>query len=315
MGTESTHYELATLIRDEALRLGFSACGFASVSDVDEVVYNRWQEWIACGKHDKMQYMERYADVRSNPQSLLPEARTVISVALNYYPAEPMPDENPRFARYAYGDDYHEIIREKLQELSQYIQSLSPCRCRVCCDTAPIFERYWAVQAGIGFIGRNSQLIIPHRGSYFFLGELLTTLPLPATNTKHERLCGECHRCVQACPVGAIGQDGTIDARLCISCQTIENRGELPSIVIERMGKRVYGCDTCQEVCPHNIHACPTTIKELQPHTEMKNLSYNRLKNLTKEEFQTIFRRSAIKRAKYEGLMRNITSLDPTLFE
>lgn len=315
MDTASTPSKWATSIENEARRLGFSACGFASVGDVDDTVYARWQAWIADGKHDAMHYMERYPDLRRNPQGLLPGAHTVIVLTLNYCPADTLPHDHPQFARYAYGMDYHDIMRGKLQELAQHIQSLSPCECRVCCDTAPIFERYWAVQAGIGFIGRNSQLIIPQQGSYFFLGEVLTTLTIPATPATPARECGTCRRCIEACPVGAIAADGTIDARKCISCQTIENKGALPPTVVKNMGRRVYGCDTCQEVCPHNINAQPGTIEELQPAEWLKSLNYHRLKNLSPEEFRSLFRHSAIKRAKYEGLMRNINALDPTLFE
>lgn len=314
MDTDSTYCDVAESIRIEAMRLGFSACGFAAVCDVDAAVYLRWEKWINDGKHDCMQYMERYPSVRRNPQELLPAAKTVISVALNYYPGRQLPQGNPRFARYAYGQDYHEIMREKLQQLARYIQDLSTCECRVCCDTAPIFERYWAVQAGLGFTGRNSQLIIPHRGSYFFLGEVLTTLSLPSSRPLSLH-CGDCRRCVDACPMGAIGEDGVIDARRCISCQTIENRGILSDEVVNKMGKRVYGCDTCQEVCPYNRDAQPTDVEELQPTETMCGLTYERMKNLTKEEFQSIFRHSAVKRVKYEGLMRNISALDALLFE
>lgn len=309
-----THCDIDNLIHDEALRLGFSACGYASVEDVDARVYTHWQRWIEQGKHADMQYMERHSDIRRNPQGLLPQARTIISVALNYSPPEMLPREHPQFARYAYGEDYHTIMRDLLQQLVQFIQSLSPCDCRICCDTAPIFERYWATKAGIGFIGRNSQLIIPHQGSYFFIGEILTTLTL-TPSTPLNINCGSCRRCIDACPMSAIADDGSIDARRCISCQTIENRGELPKTVTEQLGRRIYGCDTCQEVCPHNRHTQPTAIKRLFPLPQLKELSYDRLKNLSKEEFDTIFRHSAVKRAKYAGLMRNWSALNPELFE
>ena len=314
MGTLSELSDWGEDIRNAALQLGFSACGFASVADVAPIVYNRWKEWIADGKHDTMQYMERYGDIRLNPQGLLPNARSIISVALNYYPSQRMPDCNPRFAFYAYGQDYHTIVRQKLQALQQYIQSLVDCECRICCDTAPIFERYWAQKAGLGFIGRNSQLIIPGKGSCFFLGELITTLDLPAS-TPVEDGCGTCRRCIDGCPVRAIGEDGMIDARRCISCQTIENRNEIPVEVAERMGRRVYGCDTCQELCPYNKEAEPTDIIELKPSAEFESLNYERLRTLTADEFAHIFRHSAVKRVKYAGLMRNVEALNKSLFE
>lgn len=314
MDTDLRHSDVAEAIRAKALEIGFSACGFASVSDVPEAVYQHWQRWIADGKHASMGYMEQHAALRRNPQGLLPDARTVISLALNYYPSVSIPAGNPRFARYAYGADYHDVMRRMMGELVEYIQSLQCCDCRCCCDTAPIFERYWAVQAGVGFVGRNSQLIIPGRGSYFFLGEVLTTLTLPQDKPLMSQ-CGDCRKCVGACPVGAIGEDRSIDARRCISCQTIENRDAIPAEVAQRMGRRVYGCDTCQEVCPHNRHATPTHVAAFAPRAEFLTLTYQRMRALTQADFSRIFACSAVKRAKYQGLMRNVEALDPNLFE
>lgn len=314
MATTLIPSDIAASITARAQALGFAACGFATITEVDEAVMSRWQRWIAEGRHASMEYMERHATLRRNPQELLPGATTVISLALNYYPSEKMPETNPRIAYYAYGNDYHDIMRNKLSRLIEHIQSLTPCECRACCDTAPLFERYWAQRAGIGYAGRNSNLIIPGMGSYFFLGEIITTLSLPASEPC-KLSCGNCRRCIEACPVGAIDENGNIDARLCISCQTIENRGEIPSYVAQRMERRVYGCDTCQEVCPHNRLASATTIEELTPIEGLKELTYDRLRLLTPDEFRTLFRHSAIKRAKYEGLVRNVAALDATLFE
>lgn len=314
MATCSTPSETAEAIRSEAIRIGFSACGFAQVADVPAEVWNSWQEWIAAGKHDAMGYMERYGELRRNPEGLLDGAKTVISVALNYYPAKEPPRTYPRFAYYAYGKDYHEVLREMLQQLALFVQTLSGADIRICCDTAPIFERYWATRAGIGFIGRNSQLILPGKGSYFYLGELLTTATLqPSATTGQD--CGGCRRCIDACPTQAIGENSTIDARRCISCQTIENKAAIPPDVAARLGHRVYGCDTCQQVCPYNRSATPTAIAALQPDEEFLALSYDRLKNLSQEDYCRIFRHSAVKRAKYKGLMRNIAALDPRLFD
>lgn len=315
MTTESSSLALASSIRSEALRIGFSACGFAPVQPVPDAVFNRWREWIARGDHDTMRYMENHASIRRNPQELLPQARTIISLAVNYFPRKEMPAENPRFAYYAYGKDYHEVVRGMLQELSQYIHTHidSNAAMRTCCDTAPIFERYWAMRAGIGYIGRNSQLIIPGSGSYYFLGEIITTLDI-APSQPLDNSCKACRRCIDACPVGAIREDGSIDARKCISCQTIENRYDIPDHTVRHMGKRIYGCDTCQQVCPHNSHATATHISAFTPHEDMASLTYEKLRQLTRQEYNTIFRHSAVKRAKYEGLMRNLAALDNTLF-
>ena len=314
MATYLTPFETAEAIRIEAMRIGFSACGFASIADVPVEVWNCWHDWISAGKHDAMTYMERYGELRRNPTGLLNGAKTVICLALNYYPAKKQPRTHPRFAYYAYGKDYHEVLREMLQQLAGYVQQLAGGNERVCCDTAPIFERYWAVRAGIGFIGRNSQLILPHKGSYFYLGELLTTLSLP-NSFPIKSDCGNCRRCIDACPTHAIGENRTIDARRCISCQTIENKNAIPPEIVTRLGRRVYGCDTCQEVCPHNQYATPTQIADLQPNEEILNLTYNKLKHLSREDYNRIFRHSAVKRAKYEGLMRNVAALNPELFE
>lgn len=314
MATCLTPSETARTIRAEAIRIGFSACGFASVTDVPAEVWDCWHKWITAGKHDSMTYMERYGDLRRNPAKLLDGAQTVICVALNYYPAKKQPHNHPRFAYYAYGRDYHEVLREMLLQLAGFVRNLAGGDDRSCCDTAPIFERYWAVRSGIGFIGKNSQLILPDKGSYFYLGELLTTLMLPA-DTPAESGCGQCRRCIDACPTHAIGDDRTIDARRCISCQTIENKGTIPPDITARLGRRVYGCDTCQEVCPYNRYATPTDVTALQPNEEIFTLSYQKLKHLSHEDYCRIFRHSAVKRAKYEGLMRNVAALNPQLFD
>ena len=314
MDTDLRHFDPATAINTEASRLGFSACGYASIHTTPPAVIDQWQSWIAEGKHGPMSYMANHASLRSNVEELLPGAKTVISLALNYFPKEVQPTHHPQFAYYAYGSDYHDIMRCMMQQLADYIRSLAPCDCRICCDTAPLFERYWAQQAGIGFRGLNSQLIVPQKGSYFFLGEILTTLSIaPSQPCQNE--CGSCRRCIEACPVGAICGDGTIDARRCISCQTIENRGEIPTQVVTQLGRRLYGCDTCQQVCPHNRHATPTTTEALQPSAQFMALDYNALCQLTPDAFREIFRHSAIKRAKYDGLMRNLRALDVTLFD
>ena len=251
-----------------------------------------------------MDYLGNYLDLRDHPALLYPGARTIVCVALNYYPARFQPQEHPQFAYYAYGRDYHEVMRDKLRQLAAFVAPLSGDAGRVCCDTAPVRERYWAVQAGLGFIGRNAQLIIPGKGSYFFLGELLTTLALPPDEPLSNR-CGDCSLCREHCPVGALDVPGQVDARRCISCQTIENRGEIPPAVAARMGNRLYGCDTCQQCCPWNRAAVPSTHPEFAPSDELLALDAARFEALTPDDFNRIFRHSAVRRAKYAGLMRN----------
>ncbi len=304
MDSSSAPFEKKELIRSEALRLGFDVCGFACADEVDTQARDTYRRWLDEGKQAQMDYLGNYLDLRDNPARLYPGARTVICVALNYYPARLQPRDNPQFAYYAYGLDYHEVMRDKLRQLAAFVTTLSGDPGRVCCDTAPLRERYWAVQAGLGFIGKNAQLIIPGKGSYFFLGELLTTLALPPDQpvTAH---CGNCSLCREHCPTGALSQPGQVDARLCISCQTIENRGEIPPQVAAQMGNRVYGCDTCQQSCPWNQAATPSMHPEFAPSDEFLALDAARFEAMTPVDFNRLFRHSAVRRAKYAGLMRN----------
>ncbi len=304
MDTTLKPSDLREAIRREALRLGFEACGFATVNEVDVATQTDYRQWLEAGNHAQMEYLSNHLDLRDNPALLHPGARTIICVALNYYPAQHPAPGNPRFAYYAYGKDYHEVMREKLKQLAQFIQPYSHDEGRICCDTAPLRERYWAMRAGIGFIGKNAQLILPGKGSYFFLGELLTTLELPPDNPL-DIACSECNRCLDACPTHALFTPGKLDARRCISCQTIENRGEIAPEVANRMGNRIYGCDTCQLCCPHNQTAQSTTCTDFTPDEEFLSLDESQLEQMTPDDFSRIFRRSAVKRAKYSGLKRN----------
>ncbi|MGN0213398.1 MAG: tRNA epoxyqueuosine(34) reductase QueG [Muribaculaceae bacterium] len=294
-------------IKQRASELGFDACGFAKAEAVDDEAQQRYGEWIANGKNYAMPYAERYGDVRSNPVNLLPGAKTVISLAMNYFPAEKQDADALQIAYYAYGRDYHEVVRERLTQLALFIAENWEAECRVCVDTAPIREKYWAQRAGVGFVGRNNLLIIPGKGSYFFLGEVVTTLELqpdePCTKS-----CGNCRRCVDACPGGALSTDGSaLDAGKCLSCLLIEYRGEqLPDWAREAKGNRLYGCDQCQKVCPHNALAKPTKIADFAPRHDILSLTSADVEALTQDEFSRLFAHSAIKRVKLSGLKRNL---------
>jgi len=297
-------------IRKLAREQGFSACGFARAEPVKKEAVLAYRQWIDGGLNFSMHYMENYQAVRDNPTLLLDDARTVISFALNYYPEKLQPSTAPQFSYYAYGRDYHDVVRDRLRIVAGEITARTGCRCRVCVDTAPIRERYWAQQAGIGFIGRNNQLIIPGKGSYFFLGEIVTTLSLQPDKPCSAN-CGTCRRCIDACPANALpGNYGALDARRCLSCLTIEHRGELPEKMAEKLGNRVYGCDACQQACPHNSHATPTAVEEFTPSEEFLHISYESMGKMTEDDYRRIFRRSAVKRAKYSGLMRNYASIN-----
>lgn len=309
MDTSFSLSQCKEAIRQKAVDAGFTAVGFAEATTVDTEAVRHYDHWLAEGRHGSMGYMANHRDLRRDPRTLLDGARTVICLAMNYFPTRMQSPQAPQFAYYAYGRDYHDVVRQRLTEIAEFIRSQYGGECRCCVDTAPLRERYWAQRAGIGFVGRNNQLIVPRHGSYFFLGEILTTIALPPDNPLSIG-CGTCRRCVDACPVGAINTDGRcLDARLCISCMTIEHRGDLPDEVASRLGNRVYGCDECQKACPHNRFATPTTIEEFAPSDEFLSLTTERLSQITEEDYRHIFRRSAVKRAKYAGLMRNVEIL------
>lgn len=285
--------------------MGFEACGFAAAAPVDEQEVARYDRWIELGHHGCMAWAAGHKELRSNPSLLLEGAKTVISLALNYYPTRFQPPEAMRVAFYAYGRDYHEVMREKLTQLATFIQDITHCETRPCVDSAPIRERYWAQQAGIGFIGRNNCLIIPGKGSYFFLGEIVTTAQLPP-DEPCTLTCGDCGKCVDACPTGALTQEGAVDCNRCLSCLLIENHAEeLPEWVGDVVNQRVVGCDECQLCCPHNAHAVATTIEDFAPTDAVMELTKERIAQMTGGEFKRTFAHSAISRLRHKTLRRN----------
>ena len=285
--------------------MGFEACGFAAAAPVDEQEVARYDRWIELGHHGCMAWAAGHKELRSNPSMLLEGAKTIISLALNYYPTRFQPPEAMRVAFYAYGRDYHEVMREKLTQLATFIQEITHCETRPCVDSAPIRERYWAQQAGIGFIGRNNCLIIPGKGSYFFLGEIVTTAQLPP-DEPCTLTCGDCGKCVDACPTGALTQEGAVDCNRCLSCLLIENHAEeLPEWVGDVVNQRVVGCDECQLCCPHNAHAVATTIEDFAPTDAVMELTKERIAQMTGGEFKRTFAHSAISRLRHKTLRRN----------
>lgn len=300
--------DLSTQIKNKANQLGFDACGIAEVASADtEALF--FDRWIAEGCHAGMKYMENYRDIRLNPAGLVEGARSVISVALNYYPAVKQSPDAPRISYYAYGKDYHLVVKDKLRQLWQYITDLVPVfdTTRIFTDSAPILERYWAWKAGLGWIGKNTNLIIPGKGSFFFLGEIVTTLELDYDRPQANR-CGSCRRCLDACPTGALDRPGHLDAGKCLSYLTIEHKGDIPTEQAARLGNRLYGCDTCQEVCPWNRFARPTREAAFHPTPDFLSLQKESLQDFTREDYNRIFAKSAVKRAKYEGLIRTISN-------
>lgn len=299
-------------IKAEARALGFSACGIARASRVGRAEEAKLRRWIAADGYADMQYMANNLDKRLDPRLLMDGLKSIVSVAMNYAPARRMPEGELQFAAYALGKDYHDIVKARLHALAA---RLGVVRYRAFCDSAPVLERYWAVQAGLGWTGRNHQLIIPQAGSMFFLGELFLDFEVEYDRPMEQR-CGSCHACIDACPTHAItrsaaeGQGSEFNAALCLSYQTIENRGEIPPAVAEKMGDTVYGCDRCQAACPWNRFARPTAEPLLQPCDELLSMTRERWSRLTVEEYRFLFKGSAVKRAKYDGLMRNIRAIE-----
>ena len=299
----------AAEIKEKAKKTGFDACGIAQVATADtEALF--FDRWLKEGNHAGMAYMENHREIRLNPAGLVEGAKTVISVALNYYPEQRLPPEAPHIAYYAYGKDYHFVIKEMLNELWNAVTGQTDTgTARFFTDSAPILERYWAWKAGLGWIGKNTNLIILGKGSFFFLGEIVTSLEADHYDMPQKDRCGSCSRCLEACPTGALEGPRHLNARKCLSYLTIENRGEIPAEQAACLGNRLYGCDTCQEVCPWNRFARPTRIEAFRPAPALLSLRKEDLKGFSREEYNRIFAKSAVKRAKYEGLIRNIHNL------
>lgn len=301
----------ASLVKAAARRHGFDACGLAEAAPVDARRQADVARWLADGRHASMDYLARHAALRADPRRVVPGARTVVSLALNYYPA--CRPQTFDFAAYAYGRDYHDVVRARLRSLLAELASgagLAPDELgRGFCDTGPVDERYWAVRCGLGWWGRNAQLIIPGCGSYFFLSELILTLPADSYDSPVPDGCGPCRACLSACPTGALDPGRGLDARRCLSYLTIENRGSLPPGAGEAMGRCLYGCDRCQQACPHNRHAAPTAVPDFRPSADFLAMTPEAWARLTPDTYRRLFRGSAVKRAKFDGLRRNIDAV------
>ena len=299
--------ELSIKIKAEAQGLGFFACGIAQARAVEPWYAQRFCQRVADRTFADMEYMYRHVDMRLDPRVLVPGVQSIVCLAMGYAPARPLPQDRLHIAAYAQGLDYHDVMRRRMRQLVERVGLTGSYRCFV--DTAPVLEQYWAQQSGIGWIGRHQQLIIPRAGSMFFLGEIFTDQPLQYDQPMPSR-CGNCHRCLDACPTQAIhlGPDGqaTMDAQRCLSYQTIENRGPLSLQTQQAMGTCFYGCDRCQQACPHNRWALPTQEPAFQPSAELQAMDDDDWCQLTEEDYRRLFRGSAVKRAKYAGLRRNI---------
>lgn len=299
---------LARELKAEARRIGFEACGVARAEPLDEEA-RRLEAWLTEGRHAGMDWMARNFDKRVDPRSLVPGARSVVSVLHSYYqPVEPPREPGVgRISRYAWGDDYHDVLKEKLAELFDWLDHRAGgVAGRAFVDSAPVMDKAWARRAGLGWIGKNANLLNPELGSFFFLGELIVDVALPPDTMAADH-CGSCTRCLDACPTGAIYEPYAVDARRCISYWTIEHRGpDFSEDVARLLGPWVFGCDICQDVCPWNKFARPTADARFLPREGVAETELREWAELDLEAFRERFRKSPVKRAKWEGFQRNV---------
>lgn len=297
-------------IKQIASSLGFSFCGISKAEFLEEEA-PRLTEWLQRGYSGKMSYLENHFDKRLDPTLLVPGAKSVISLLYNYSPPEILGEEESfKVAKYAYGEDYHPVIKEKLFQFMELIhERIGEVGGRVFVDSAPVMERAWAQRSGLGWIGKNSLLVTRQMGSFFFLAELIVDLVLVYDGPIKD-YCGTCSACMDACPTDAIPEPYVVDGSKCISYYTIELKDELPAEVKGKFENWIFGCDICQDVCPWNRFSKPHSERAFLPGEELKKFSRNDWKELTEEVFTRVFKKSALKRTKFQGLKRNIDFLD-----
>lgn len=295
------------LIKQKALELGFSFCGVSKATFLEEEA-PRLERWLSENRHGKMNYMENHFDKRLDPRLLVDGGKSVVSLMLNYYSEEKQVDqEAPRISQYAYGTDYHFVIKDKLKELLQFIQDeIGEVGGRVFVDSAPVMDKAWAQKSGLGWMGKNANIIHPKAGSFFFIAELILDLELEPDGPIKD-YCGTCTACIDACPTEAIVQPYMVDGSKCISYLTIELKDAiLPEAFRSQMDNWMFGCDVCQDVCPWNRFSKPHSTPAFLPNDQLLHLSKADWHDLTEEVFRELFRNSAVKRTKFEGLKRNI---------
>ena len=301
---------LSQHIITQAEKLGFDACGVAKADFLEDDA-EKVEKWLSENCQGEMDYLTRNKEKRYDPRLLNEGTKTVVSVLCNYYPKQILTsDNNYKISKYAYGDDYHEVVKQKLRQLLEKIELLTGKleNTRIFVDSAPVLERAWAVRCGLGFIGKNTCLIHPKKGSFFFIGQLLLpveTEPVGKIIPNHR---GRCTRCLDACPTGALKAPFQLDARKCISYLTIEYKGDL-SQTDANFSDWIYGCDICQDVCPYNRFSLPNCEEKFQPSEKLLALRKTDWQNLDENHFKELFGKSAVKRAGFEGLKRNIENL------
>lgn len=294
-------------IKQAAQQLGFDFCGIAKAKQLDDDA-RRLEKWLSQNMNGSMQYMANHFDLRVDPTKLVPGAKSVITLLKNYYPSQQQTEDAAKVSKYAYGKDYHDVIRGQLKALLAQIHShIGEVNGRGFIDSAPVLERSWALQSGLGWIGKNGNLINKQQGSFFFIATLIVDVELQYDDAYAKDFCGSCTRCIDACPTEAILPNKVVDGSKCISYFTIELKDQLiPDTMKGKFDDWLFGCDTCQDVCPWNRFSKPHQEAEFTPINEVLNFSMNDWEMLTEESFKTIFKNSPIKRSKYQGIQRNL---------
>ncbi len=296
------------MIKDEALRLGFLSCGISKAQFLEKEA-PRLESWLSKNRHGEMHYMENHFDKRLDPTLLVPDSKSVISLILNYYPAKEQDKDSYKISKYAYGTDYHFVIKHKLKSLLYFIEEqIGAVNGRVFVDSAPVLDKVWAAKSGLGWIGKHSNLLTKNRGSFYFIAELILDLALdydlPVTDH-----CGSCTACIDACPTQAIVEPYQVDGSKCISYFTIELKNEFSTSFNENLDDWMFGCDICQDVCPWNRFSKPHSEPLFQPNPLLFTHSKKEWEELTEDVFQELFKKSPVKRTKFMGLKRNIDYL------
>ncbi|MBI9057688.1 MAG: tRNA epoxyqueuosine(34) reductase QueG [Labilibaculum sp.] len=300
----------SNLIKAKALELGLDLCGIAKADFLDEEKEN-FHFWLEKGYHGEMGYMANNIEKRLDPRLLVENTKSIVVVGLNYFPKEQQKDpQAPVIAKYAYGKDYHFVLKDRLNKLLEYINTeIGEVSGRAFVDSAPVLEHAWAKKAGLGWIGKNSLLLNRKIGSFLFLGELLIDMELECENPIYQDFCGGCSKCIRSCPTGAITEPYVVNGSKCISYFTIELKGEIPEVVKGQFENRVFGCDICQDVCPWNRMAKGNTVPEFEPNSDLLALSKENMETMDAHQFGEVFRNSAVKRTKFKGFKRNLDFL------
>jgi len=303
-------YEHTQIIKATASSLGFEFCGIAQAKRLDDDA-RRLEQWLNKGMHGSMKYMEKHFELRIDPERLVPGAKSVITLLINYFPANKQSNRLPKISKYAYGKDYHEVIKSKLNAFLQTLnEKIGEIHGRGFVDSAPVLERSWAQQSGLGWVGRNGNLITKQSGSFYFIATLITDLELEYDDPFVKDYCGTCSRCIDACPTDAILPGKVVDASRCISYFTIELKETLiPDTMKGKFENWLFGCDICQDVCPWNRFSKATTEAEFAPIKELFNFSFEDWEEMTEESFKKIFKDSPIRRSKFSGIKRNLRFL------